>query len=222
MHVLAIWVSSLVKYLFRFFSPGCAVCVSFWVVGCSPEDSLQVPAIWASLMTREVAGIFVVSPAALLSVKVECACALSPSSPHMVSSLQDSKAFWGTGRERRQHRLWCHWHLSFYLLRGKWFYMSVSTAALQGYFSHLCHEGYLLRGKTTLNFTEFSERQNQYSCAVFQPRLLIRCKGLFCLGLLTIPSVLNVPNVIKSSLLKWKTQINTKPIMVGDIIPHFL
>lgn len=134
MHVLAIWVSSLVKYLFRFFSPGCAVCVSFWVVGCSPEDSLQVPAIWASLMTREVAGIFVVSPAALLSVKVECACALSPSSPHMVSSSQDSKAFWGTGRERRQHRLWCHWHLSFYLLRGKWFYMSVSTAALQGFF----------------------------------------------------------------------------------------
>lgn len=137
MHVLAIWVFSLVKYLFRFISPGCAVCVSFWVVGCSPEDSLQLPVIWTSLMTREVAGIFVVSPATLLSVKIEDACAFSPSSPDMVSSWQDSKAFWGTGRERRQHRLWCHWHLSFYLLRGKWFYTSVSTAAWipKGFFS---------------------------------------------------------------------------------------
>lgn len=87
MHVLAIWVSSLVKYLFRFVSPGCTACVSFWVVGCSPEDSLQLPVIWTSLMTREVAGIFVVSPATFLSVKVEDACVLSPSSPDMVSFL---------------------------------------------------------------------------------------------------------------------------------------
>lgn len=77
------------------------------------------------------------------------------------------------------------WQSSCLLLKGKWFYMSVSAAAwMQRDFSHLCHEGCLLRGKTTPRYTtEFSERQNQYSCVVFQPGLLIRYKVLFCLGL---------------------------------------
>lgn len=208
------------------------------------RDSLQVRALWTSLVTWEVAGIFVVSPTTLLSVKVECTCALrlSPHPPMWSLPHKTQRLSGEPGRERRQHHLWCHWHLSFYLLCDKQRCVKDVTeflsAAEREMALHECKQSCLDAKGIFLAYIMkvacWEERQlpgTPQNSAKGKPNTPVLCFNpdcsldvMFCFvwDFLTIPSVLYGPNVIKSSLLKWKTQNNTKPVMVGDINSHFL